>query len=244
MKTVYSIQGMTCNGCRSKVEQTIAKLDAVRSVEVSLEREEAVVETNNLLDIAILRRELSPKYTVGVKTPAQFKDKAVLINELPEKSVSKWRQLKPLFLILGYISLASVLLHRKEWNIQEMMLDFMCLFFIVFSFFKLLDIKGFVASFRMYDPLAARLKQYAWVYPFIEVGLGGMLLLRWQVAIAFSLTIIILGITTIGVTRSLLVKNMIQCACLGTALKLPMTEATFIENALMIAMASVMLVVR
>jgi len=70
-----------------------------------------------------------------------------------------------------------------------------------------------------------------------------MLLLRWQVSIAFSLTIIVLGITTVGVTRSLLTKSKIQCACLGTALKLPMTEATFIENALMIAMACIMLVV-
>lgn len=243
MKKVYSIQGMTCNGCRSKVEQTIAKLEAVSNVEVSLEREEAVVVANNMFDIEILRKELPPKYTVGVKMPAQAKDKAGLSDKLPERSFSKWRQLKPLFLILGYISLASVLLHRNEWNIQEMMLDFMGLFFIVFSFFKLLDIKGFVVSFKMYDPLAGQLKQYAWVYPFIEVGLGAMLLLRWQVSIAFSLTIIVLGITTVGVTRSLLTKSKIQCACLGTALKLPMTEATFIENALMIAMACIMLVV-
>jgi hypothetical protein len=34
-------------------------------------------------------------------------------------------------------------------------------------------------------------------------------------------------------------KNQIQCACLGTALKLPMTEATLIENLLMITMAIV-----
>jgi hypothetical protein len=41
--------------------------------------------------------------------------------------------------------------------------------------------------------------------------------------------------------QSLLNKRQIQCACLGTALKLPMTQATFIENAIMIAMALAML---
>jgi hypothetical protein len=50
-----------------------------------------------------------------------------------------------------------------------------------------------------------------------------------------------LGITTIGVTKTLLDKKSIQCACLGTALKLPMTEATFIENTIMLVMAAIML---
>jgi hypothetical protein len=54
-------------------------------------------------------------------------------------------------------------------------------------------------------------------------------------------TLVILGITTIGVTKTLLDKKSIRCACLGTALKLPMTEATFIENAIMIIMAVLML---
>ena len=62
------------------------------------------------------------------------------------------------------------------------------------------------------------------------------------ILILFIITIIILGITTVGVTKSLLDKKAIQCACLGTALKLPMTKATFIENSIMIIMAIVMLI--
>jgi hypothetical protein len=54
-------------------------------------------------------------------------------------------------------------------------------------------------------------------------------------------TLFILGCTTIGVTKTLLSKKSIRCACLGTALKLPMTEATFIENVIMILMAICML---
>ena len=164
-------------------------------------------------------------------------------EQTSEPEVSKLRQLKPLFLILVYITVTSVLLHYKAFDVKGMMTDFMGLFFIVFSFFKLLDLKGFVNSFAMYDPLAARVKGYAWIYPFVEVVLGLMLLMRWKIQIALAATIIVLGITTIGVTRTLLRKDAIQCACLGTALKLPMTEATFIENAIMIVMAFVMLFV-
>jgi hypothetical protein len=121
------------------------------------------------------------------------------------------------------------------------MFDFMGLFFIVFSFFKLLDYNNFPHSFAMYDPIAKRFSIYGWIYPAIETVLGLTFLFR--VALNFSLiaTIIILGITTVGVTRTLIDKRAIRCACLGTALKLPMTKATFIENSIMIIMATYML---
>jgi hypothetical protein len=94
----------------------------------------------------------------------------------------------------------------------------------------------------MYDPLAKRLPIYGWAYPFIETALGLMFLMRFEVGIALISTLVVLGITTIGVTQTLIDKKSIRCACLGTALKLPMTEATLIENTVMIAMALLMLI--
>ena len=106
----------------------------------------------------------------------------------------------------------------------------------------MLDLKGFPESFSMYDPLAKRIPFYGKIYPFIETALGLMFLMRVEVNIALMITLVVLGITTIGVTKTLLDKKAIRCACLGTALKLPMTEATFIENAIMIIMAILMLI--
>ncbi|MFB1039403.1 MAG: heavy metal transporter, partial [Polaribacter sp.] len=123
----------------------------------------------------------------------------------------------------------------------DFMLDFMCLLYIVFSFFKMLDLNGFKMSFGMYDPIAKKVPFYGKIYPFIETLLGLMFLMRFEIDIALIGTLIILGVTTIGVTRALLDRKSIRCACLGTALKLPMTEATFIENAIMILMAVLML---
>jgi len=146
-----------------------------------------------------------------------------------------------LFLIFGYITGASVLLNSTSWELDSFMFDFMGLFYIVFSFFKFLDYKGFPDSFRMYDPLAKVLPAYGWIYPFLETALGLMFLLRFEIDVALVATIVILGITSIGVTRSLFSKKVIKCACLGTALNLPMTEATFIENTIMLVMAVWML---
>ena len=93
----------------------------------------------------------------------------------------------------------------------------------------------------MYDPIAMRVPFYGWVYPFIEVILGILIIFRIELFITIIITIVMLGVTSIGVTKVLLQKSSIQCACLGTALKLPMTKATFIENSIMIIMAITLL---
>lgn len=232
MKHTYTIAGMTCNGCRSSVEEKLNNVDGIIKATVNLETTEAVIEAENSIYIEVLQNALSPKYTITEK---------VLATPILNTQKTELQQLFPLFLIFGYITVSAILLNNNPWDLNGFMLDFMGLFYIVFSFFKLLDLKGFPESFRMYDPLAKAIPAYGWVYPFIEVVLGLMFLMRYQITIALVLTLIVLGVTTIGVIKTLLDKKTIRCACLGTALKLPMTKATFIENTIMIVMAVVML---
>ncbi len=234
MKQFIHIEGMTCNGCRSDVEQQLQGIPAVKTASVSLSEKEGTLEVENYIEIEELQQHLIEKYTISKKSDR-------IAQELPSDEPSKLQQLKPLFLILFYITTASLLLHKDTWNVKAIMLDFMGLFLIVFSFFKLLDLKGFPVSFSMYDPLARVIPAYGWIYPFIETALGLMFLLRFNTNIAILITLVILSITTGGVVQTLLNKRKIQCACLGTALKLPMTEATFIENAIMIVMGTAML---
>ncbi|MEC3905574.1 MauE/DoxX family redox-associated membrane protein [Tamlana sp. 2201CG12-4] len=236
MKHTYKITGMTCNGCKASVEKNLNALPDVIKASVSLESSEAIIEMSHHIEIETLQNALSDKYSIIEKNVFNP------VHETIVASKSDLQQLFPLFLIFGYITIASVLLNIKPWDTTRFMLDFMGLFYIVFSFFKLLDLKGFPESFRMYDPLAKAVPAYARIYPFIEVVLGLMFLMRFEIPIALMATLIILGITTIGVTKALLNKKTIQCACLGTALKLPMTKATFIENSIMIIMAVIMLI--
>ena len=238
MKHTYTITGMTCNNCKASVEEKLNKLDYVVNAAVDLEKAEATIEMSKHIPVETLQKTLPNKYTISEKQKINvFKSSGVVE---PEKT--DLQQLFPLFLIFGYITIASVILNYNPWNSSEFMLDFMGLFYIVFSFFKMLDLKGFPESFRMYDPVAKVLPVYGWIYPFIETIIGVMFLMRIEIPIALIITLIILGITTIGVTKTLLDKKAIQCACLGTALKLPMTKATFIENSIMIVMAIVMLI--
>lgn len=231
---------MTCGGCKASVEKYLGNLDNVTNVTVNLEKAEAEVTMSSHVTTEALKKALPEKYTLSEKDSKNvFQMTSQSMDETEQKS--KLQQLQPLLLILFYIATASILLHSKNWDGNAVMLDFMGLFFIVFSFFKMLDLKNFPESFRMYDPLAKRVSIYGWIYPFIETALGLMFLMRFEIEIALISTLIVLSITTVGVTKTLLDKKSIRCACLGTALKLPMTEATFIENAIMIIMAIVML---
>lgn len=237
MTHTYQILGMTCNGCRNSVTEKLSKIPDVLSADVSLEEEKADIVMKRHVNTEVLQKALGGKYTI-----TELVENNIFSTSETVQEKSKLQQLKPLLLIFLFIAGATILLNYKVWNLGEAMFDFMGLFYIVFSFFKLLDLKGFPESFRMYDPLAKLIPAYGWVYPFIELALGLMFLMRFETTIALIITLIILGITTIGVVRSLLSKKAIQCACLGTALKLPMTEATFIENSVMIAMAVIMLI--
>ena len=242
MKHIYKVKGMTCGSCKASVENSLRDIDDVSDVEVNLENQEATITMDKHIDIVELQKSLASKYTITQKEIKNVFTSTQSSSFEIEEEKSKLQQLKPLLLIIFYIASASVLLNYKNWSWSEFMLDFMGLFYIVFSFFKMLDLKGFPESFRMYDPLAKRVPFYGKVYPFIETALGLMCLMRFEINIALIITLIVLGITTIGVTKTLLDKKSIRCACLGTALKLPMTEATFIENAIMIVMATLMLI--
>ena len=218
MKHTYIVEGMTCNGCKASVEKSIASLEEVSNVTVDLDAAEVAIEMKNHITLSKLQEALSSKYTI-----------------------SEIQQLFPLFLIFGYITIAAIFSAINPWNTSDFMLNFMGLFYIVFSFFKLLDVKGFAMSFGMYDPLSKVIPTYGFVYPFIELALGIFFLMRFQIFVSLAITLIILGITTVGVAKSLLDKKSIQCACLGSVLNLPMTKATFIENSIMILMAILMI---
>jgi hypothetical protein len=161
-------------------------------------------------------------------------------------------RLYPLLLIVGFITLVAALAtsfraggnpfaEGPSWSWHAFMLDFMAGFFLVFSFFKLLDIRGFASAYAMYDLLAMRVGPWAFAYPFVELALGIMYLVRFQLPIANIATLALMLFGAIGILNALRQKKQLRCACLGTALNLPMTTVTLVEDLVMAAMAGAML---
>jgi copper chaperone CopZ len=237
MTHTYQLTGMTCTGCEAKVKSSLLLLPDVSSVEVSRDSDTATISMNKHVPLSALQQALggeNSKYHIA----------AIQHNEAAEQTKSWFATYRPLLLIFCFITGISILtsLNAGAVNMHRFMNNFMAGFFISFSFFKLLDIKGFAESYASYDLLAMKIKAYGLIYPFIELALGIAYLTGFNPVVTNAATILVMGFSSLGVIRSVLKKEAIQCACLGAVFNLPMSTVTIIEDLLMVAMAGVMLV--
>lgn len=231
----YQLSGMTCTSCVAKVKSSLEQHSEVASAKISLEQKTATLQMSSDLKIETLQ-QLFGKDSKYVISP-------ILKDEMEEKSEGFFATYKPLLLIFLFIVMTTVIASFIDGKLDTMlwMRNFMAGFFIVFSFFKFLDLKGFASSYAMYDLLAKRVKVYGFVYPFIELALGIAFLTNFEPQITYTTTIIVMGFSSLGVIQSVLDKKKIRCACLGAFFKLPMSTVTIIEDLLMVAMSGYML---
>jgi copper chaperone CopZ len=161
-------------------------------------------------------------------------------SDLPKPSATTY---KPLLILLVYLIAvtAGALVATGGWDSVLAMRLFMGGFFIAFSFFKMLDLRGFADAYRGYDIIAKAWPGYGYLYPFIELGLGLAYIANADPRIVNAITALVMAVSLIGVLRAVLSKTTIRCACLGTVFQLPMSTVTIIEDGLMLAMAVTML---
>ena len=117
------------------------------------------------------------------------------------------------------------------------MQNFMGLFLIIFSYFKIINLNEFAQAFRQYDPLAKLLKPYSKLYPFVELALGLAFLTSLNLQLTSVITAIISGLGAFGIYQTIKNKQIIECACLGMVFKLPLSKVSLLENLVMCGMA-------
>lgn len=160
-----------------------------------------------------------------------------------EKPLSWLATYKPILLIFAFITGITLLIEFVGSNFLWMrwMNNFMAGFFLIFSFFKMLNLKGFAESYSMYDIVAIRWNGWGYVYAFVELILGIAFLTEFNPILTSSVTFVIMSISIVGVIQSVLNKCKINCACLGDVFNLPMSTVTILEDVLMIGMSAIML---
>ena len=136
----YKITGMTCSSCKASVENSLNLLDQVKSSNADIRLGELTLILNKDIDLKSLQNSIPKKYLINKEISSS--DRLSEIKSDSTNKKSKIEQLKPLFLILFYITSASILLNFRDWNWNNFMLDFMGLFFIIFSFFKMFCARG------------------------------------------------------------------------------------------------------
>jgi copper chaperone CopZ len=234
MIRTYTINGMTCEGCVAKVTYLLEQHSNISLAKIELKNNTATLTVEKEIAVDELRRlfEAHPKYTIAFSNSNEDKQNKRVFTTY-----------KPLLLIFLFIAATTAIVSIDNGKIDVMlwMRYFMAGFFIVFSFFKFLNLTGFAESYAMYDILAKRVKVYGLIYPFIELILGVAYLTGFEPTITYIATICIMGFSSIGVIQSVLDKKKIRCACLGAVFNLPMSMVTIIENLIMVLMALIML---
>jgi copper chaperone CopZ len=242
MTHTYNVSGMTCGGCQAKVQGLLSKVRGVKNVMIDLSKGQAAIDMDSHLGTSELADALKdyPKYQI---TESNHSYHDSFINSPKEETKSWIETYKPILLIFGYIVGVTILIEVVDGTFiwHRWMSDFMAGFFLVFSFFKLLNLKGFAESYSMYDVVAKKWKGWGYIYAFTELALGIAFLTRFSPLITNAVTFIMMSISIIGVLQSVLNKRKIKCACLGDVFNLPMTTITVIEDALMIGMSGIML---
>lgn len=239
MTHTYNISGITCSSCVAKVKSELLKLGDVLNAEVQIDAPQATITMQKHITTAQLQKAISnagAKYIISEAEQQQHHAS----NTAAESGDSYY----PIFLIFGYIAGVSLLVafQQQHFDIMQWMSWFMAGFFIVFSFFKLLNLNGFAEGYRTYDVVAKAMPAYGFIYPFIELALGIAFLTGFNPFVTNIVTLIVMGVSTIGVVQSLMKKTTFQCACLGTIIKLPLSKVTLFEDLLMVAMSLTMLI--
>jgi cation transport ATPase len=242
MTHTYNISGMTCTSCQTKVQDVLSKISNVKSVIIDLPKGVATIEMDKHIATSTLQNALKdyPKYqlseTLQVPNNPTFEE---------AETISWLATYKPILLIFAYITTISLVVSYPFWGaggFMQAMRIFMAGFFLTFSFFKMLDLKGFAESYAMYDVVAKKWNSWGYVYAFIELALGIAYAINFQPLLTNIFTVILMSVSIIGVLQSVFNNRTIKCACLGLVFNLPMSTVTIIEDALMIGMSVMMIV--
>ena len=248
----FALTGLHCGACVNKVTQALLPLAA--GVEVSLQPMQVVL-TGAKADFETLKTTVEGAGNYGLvpnqpsNTPPAHLIRAQAAPENIAQIVfdTNWlTTYSPLLLIVAYILGGSLLVQigmngLASVTMLETMRYFMAGFFLVFSFFKLLDINAFANAYSGYDLLAKQWRGWGLIYPFVELALGIAYLAQFNPLLTHWVTVIVMDFSAIGVIRAVASKTQIQCACLGTVFKLPMSSVTIVEDVGMVLMAAGML---
>src|SRR5688572_10423486 len=146
MTHTYTITGMHCAGCIQKIRTALGSVAGITMIVPSLVRNEVTITMDRHVPTEELNVALQQAGQYVITGEVRSQKQEIIIP--PPITAEKPTSYFPLILVLGYISLGVGIgqILRGGFNFMTAMTDFMAGFFLLFSFFKLLDLRGFVDS--------------------------------------------------------------------------------------------------
>ena len=234
MNDVYKVRGMTCEGCANGIKENLESNDYIISANVNLDEEKVYIEADRNFSISELNSLIDNLGEYKI-----FKES--FTSKIIQYFYSKKTLLVALFIVI--ISSLSLQFSRDNFEVNDWMISYMGIFFLLFSFLKLIDVKGFSGSFKKYDLISKIIPGFAMSYPFIELFLALIFLSTNFLFIAYIMTLVFMLSQSLGVFISLQKKEIIKCACMGSSINLDISSLTIIENLVMAFMSTYMIII-
>jgi copper chaperone CopZ len=181
---------MTCGNCEATVKSRLLALPDITEIRVSKEEQSVTITMDRHVSVSALQEALGG-------TDAKYRIRADEHSETMEQAKSWLQTYRPVLLIFAYITGITLLIQASQHHFSFMhwMQHFMAGFFLVFSFFKLLNLQGFAESYRMYDVIARRFKAWGYCYAFLELLLGLAYLADFQPVLTNAVTLVVMSVS-------------------------------------------------
>ena len=126
---------------------------------------------------------------------------------------------------------------KEEVTNKKIIKNYMGFIFIIFGILKLYDLNKFTDIFSKYDLISQKIKIYPYLYPFIEIIIGFILIKDIHIKEALITTIFLMIISIISIIISVNSGKVLRCGCLGSLFHLPLSYITLSENIMMLFMS-------
>lgn len=231
------VEGMHCSACHEKITRVLENAGA-HILEIDPQNRFFILQAPSEFSLDEARALL---WQAGPYRPIDL----IPVSYKKSSSHAAGSPLPDYPILVAALSLIAVTsfitaleMERGKVSLMHWMHAFMAGFFLVFGFLKMMDIKGFARSFSRYDLVAARLPWYGFAYPFLEMMAGWLYILLPENKILNLACLIWMIIGAAGAVRGLMKPSgtPVECACMGSRIRLPLSWITVAEYLLMASM--------
>ena len=154
-----------------------------------------------------------------------------------------YRPIIAIFSVAFFMAVAVTYLMAGPLLSMALVERFVAISMCILAIQKLQDLKSFSGRFLGYDLLARKWVPYAYIYPFIEVSAGVLMLAGLSLYLPALSALFIGTIGAVSVYKAVYIdKRELKCACVGGDANVPLGAISLTENLMMMGISIWMMV--
>lgn len=207
--------------------------------------EEHLLETRDAVDAFKAAHDVptTPQTFIGGERLGGYSDLLSYFS-IPQKdkNAKSYTPVLAVFFVAALLSFAMQIFAAQSVAIVTSIELFIALSMCLLALQKLRDLPAFQNTFITYDLLGMRYTPYAYIYAFVELFAGALMVAGVLWWLAAPIALFIAGINGISVFKAVYIdKRELRCACVGGNSNVPLGAISLTENIMMVAMALWML---